>query len=312
MKIAVIGGYGVGMTMRVLRAPAAGESVTGGSLSIGPGGKGSNQAIAAARLGAEVTLYTAVGQDSAADDAWALWRSESVAATTFVGSQATMAGFIIVDAEGENRIAIAPGALDEMTAESLEGYRAQLRAADLAVVSLEIPVAAAVAALRIAREEGTRTLLNPAPAAALPPEIWATVDILTPNRSEAAALLGRNDHDDLETLAGDLQSRFGCTVVLTAGMDGVFVDDGVQKFAVAASPVDEVVDTTGAGDAFTAALAVELAAGRDLADAVSFAAAAGAEAVSVRDVIPSLPTRAQVENRLQSTTATTKEPSYRV
>jgi ribokinase len=311
MKIAVVGGYGVGMAMRVLRAPAAGESVTGGVLSIGHGGKGSNQAIAAARLGAEVTLYTAVGQDRAAEDAWELWRSESVAATALIGSQPTMAGFIVVDAKGENRIAIAPGALDELTPESIEGYRAQLGAADLAIVSLEIPVAAAVAALRIAREEGTMTLLNPAPAAALPQAVWSTVDILTPNRSEAAALLGRGDQDDdLESLAAGLQSRFGCTVVLTAGTDGVFVDDGVRKFAVAASPVDGIVDTTGAGDAFTAALGVALAGGSELADAVRFAAAAGAEAVTVRDVVPSLPTLAQVENRLKSTLGTTKEPSY--
>ena len=309
MKIAVVGGYGVGMTMRVLRAPAAGESVAGGSLSIGPGGKGSNQAIAAARLGAEVTLYTAIGQDRAAEDAWELWRSESVTATGLVGALPTMTGFIIVDAEGENRITIAPGALDEMTPESIEGCRAQLGAADLAIVSLEIPVAAAVAALRIAQEEGTMTLLNPAPAATLPQAVWATVDILTPNRSEAAALLGRSgEDDDPESLAGDLQSRFGCTVVLTAGRDGVFVDDGVRKFTVAASPVDTVVDTTGAGDAFTAALGVALAGGSELADAVRFAAAAGAEAVTVRDVVPSLPTRAQVENRLKSTLGTTKEP----
>lgn len=313
MKIAVVGGYGVGMTMRVPHAPAAGESVTGGTLSIGPGGKGSNQAIAAARLGAEVTLHTALGQDRAVEDAWELWRSESVVATVLIGSQPTMAGFIVVDAEGENRIAIAPGALDELTPESVEGYRAQLGAADLAIVSLEIPVAAAVAALRIAREEGTMTLFNPAPAADLPQAVWSTVDILTPNRSEAAELLGRvGQDDDLESLAAGLQTRFGCTIVLTAGTDGVFVDDGVRKFTVAASPVDRIVDTTGAGDAFTAALGVALAGGSELADAVRFAAAAGAEAVTVRDVVPSLPTLAQVENRLKSTLGTTKEPSYRV
>lgn len=313
MKIAVVGGFGVGMTMRVARAPQAGETITGGELSLGPGGKGSNQAIAAARLGAEASLHTAVGPDSAAADARELWRRERVDATTVVvGEHPTMTGFIIVDSEGENRITIAPGALTELTAESLEDCRARFREADLVIVSLEIPIASAEAALRIAHEVGTRTLLNPAPAAALPSGIWDWVDILTPNHSEAIELLGRGaPANDPRALARQLQAKVGGTVVMTAGADGVFVHDGTDEFMVEPMRVARVVDTTGAGDAFTAALGVALAEGRDLSDAVTFAAAAGAHAVTIADVIPSLPTRAQLNDLLYAV-SDGKEPSHRV
>lgn len=311
MKIAVVGGYGVGMTMRVARAAHAGETITGGELSIGPGGKGSNQAVAAARLGVDVSLHTAVGRDSAAADARDLWRRERVDATTVVvGERPTMTGFIVVDSEGENRITIAPGALTEMTAESLETCRDRFREADLVIVSLEIPIAAAEAALRIAHEVGTRTLLNPAPAAELPHRLWDWVDIVTPNHSEAIEMLGRGAPvDDPRSLARQLQERVGGVVVMTAGANGVFVHDGTDEFVVEPIRVAGVVDTTGAGDAFTAALGVALAEGRTLIDAVGFAAAAGAHAVTIADVIPSLPTRAELDDLLCAA-SDGKEPSH--
>lgn len=309
MKIAIVGGYGVGMTMRVADAPLAGETVAGGELSISHGGKGSNQAVAAARLGAKVALLTAVGADPAADAARAFWASEGIVADRVaVSDRPTMTGFIVVDASGENRIAIAPGALDDLSVTAVESFREDIRTAEMLIVSLEIPVAAAIAALRIAREEGTRTLLNPAPASLLPDDVWPLVDVLTPNHSEAAALLGerREGLDDPVEAARELQKRFGGIVVLTAGAEGVYVDDGADDFRVPAIAIDRVVDTTGAGDAFTAALGVALAEGIALLPAVRLATAAGAHAVTIADVIPSLATRGQLED-FMTTARTTQD-----
>ncbi|MCU1470603.1 MAG: ribokinase [Glaciihabitans sp.] len=300
MKISVVGGYGVGMTMRLDQWPRVGETVAGGVLSIGPGGKGSNQAIACARLGAEVSLFTAVGSDSAADDARALWEAEGVDSTAVVTKAgATMTGFILVDADGENRITIAPGALDLIRVADLHGFAATIRASDVLIVSLEIPMVVAAAALDIARDGGVSTVLNPAPAAVLPASIWRSVDYLTPNETEAGRLLGgKTGSDDAEGTAAELGSRFRGVVVMTRGGLPTLVDTGGASFAVDALAVDTVEDTTGAGDAFTAALTVALVDGLDLEQAVRFANAAGALAVGVRDVIPSLPRRADIERLL--------------
>lgn len=198
MKIAVVGSYGAGLTMRVPRAPVAGETLTGGVFASGHGGKGSNQAVGAARLGAEVAFLTAIGRDQFGAAARRLWADEGVdAAQVRDTDAATMVGFIIVDDQGENRIAIAPGALDELTPADVEAFAGRIAEADLVVVSLEIPLPVATAALRIAREHGTRTLLNPAPAAQLPAEAWDWIDVLTPNSSEARVLTGGDPEDDL-------------------------------------------------------------------------------------------------------------------
>ncbi len=297
MKIAVVGSYGVGMTMRVPTAPARGETVTGGSYSFGPGGKGSNQAIAAARLGADVSLLTAVGDDALGHDAQRLWGDEGVTVSHLViGGQATMVGFIVVESDGENRIVIAPGALDDLRPHHVEAFRDEIRSADLLVVSMEIPLNVVTTALRTARQEGTRTLLNPAPALPLPEEVWKLVDVITPNRIEAPVVLGLPPDHGLSDgeLVVRLQQRCSGIAVLTLGADGCLVHDGTSSAAVPAVRAPAVVDTTGAGDAFTAALAVALVEGRPLPDAVRCAASAGAHAVGVTGVIDALPRRAQL------------------
>lgn len=298
MRIAVVGSYGVGMTMRVPRFPAPGETISGGRYAAGPGGKGSNQAIGAARLGAAVRLLTAVGDDQLARDAHELWRREGVdAAAAITGAGATMVGFILVDDRGENSIVIAPGALDELTPDHVEAFRGAIAEADALLVSMEIPMDAVAAALRIGREEGTLTVLNPAPAAVLPGEAWAWIDVLTPNRTEAPVLLGLppDAGRDPAALVAALRQRTAARIVLTLGADGALVDDGAGAFAVPALPPAAVVDTTGAGDAFSAALAVAIAEGRELADAVRFASAAGRHAVTIDGVIDALPDRATVD-----------------
>ena len=298
MKIAVAGGYGIGLTMRIAAAPSAGETVTGGRLSHGHGGKGSNQAVGMARLGAAVNLFTGVGDDPNGMAAREFWASEGIDSTSVVTTvEPTMVGFIIVDASAENRIAIAPGALDTLTPADAESFRDAIAAADLLVVSLEIPLPVALALLAIARAENTPTLLNPAPAVALPDDAWANIDYLTPNSTETAILLGLDESTvpDAASAAERLAARFGGTVVVTGGGSGAVVVHEGATTTVPALSVREVVDTTGAGDAFTAAFSVAIAEGKAPVEAAAFAAIAGAHAVTIEQVIPSLATRDQLE-----------------
>ena len=303
MKIAIAGGYGVGMTMRLARAPRAGETVSGGVLAVGPGGKGSNQAIAAARLGASASLLTAVGADEQASGARALWASEGVATGHVVATaRPTMTGFILVEPDGENRIAIAPGALDELDPSHVEAFRDEIASADILLVSLEIPLVAATAALRIARETGTPAILNPAPAVRIADEVLALASILTPNLGEALILLGDppDAPADPERLARALADRSGAAVVITLGASGCFVVDGDNAYPVPAVDAGPVVDTVGAGDAFSAALAVALGGGSSLEGAVRFASCAGALAVTIPEVVPALPRLADVDRLLHA------------
>lgn len=299
MRIAVVGSYGVGLTMRAPRVPSAGETLGGGEFASGHGGKGSNQAIAAARLGASVSLLTAVGDDAFGTSAFELWRAEGVdaSAVTTVPGASTMVGVILVEPTGENRIVIAPGALDHLDVVHLARFDDAIAAADVLVVSMEIPEPVVVAALLLGRRYGVLTVLNPAPATPLPEVVWPLIDVITPNRGEARVLLGTNglDHRDDATLAMALAERTGGAVVLTCGGDGAVVVEGGTVQRIAAEPVDRVVDTTGAGDAFTAALAVALARGATMDAAARFAAVAGAYAVTVPEVVPSLPTLRELE-----------------
>lgn len=308
MKISVVGGYGVGMTMQVGHAPEAGETVGDGILAVGPGGKGSNQAIACARLGADVSLFTAVGADAAADDARSLWRSEGVNCTAIVKRAATMTGFILVEPSGENRIAIAAGALAGLEPEDLASFAAEIEGSDLLLVSLEIPVRVAVEALAIASRAGVTTVLNPAPAAELPDAAWSTIDYLTPNAGEGAALLGLDVLPSPTEVARRLHARCGATVVMTRGGSATIVEGHAGLLEVAALAAPRVRDTTGAGDAFSAAFAVALAEGRDLSDAVRFANGAGALAVSVDEVIPSLPRRTDLDAFLSTPERSRQDP----
>ena len=299
-RVAVVGSYGVGLTMRLPRVPVEGETIAGGEFSSGHGGKGSNQAVGAARLGADVTLLTAIGADSMGDGARRLWAEEGIdaSATVTVQSAATMVGMILVEPSGENRIVIATGALDHLSTEHVTSFRRQLADADIAVVSLEIPLATAVTALRTAREAGTRTLLNPAPAQPLPESAWQDIDVLTPNRTEAAILLG-HDPDAQESacdLAAQLHAKGVGTVVITLGPDGAFVQDAEGARTIPAAAPRAVVDTTGAGDSFTAALAVALAEDQSIEAATRFAALAGAHTVSIPEVIPALPRRDDLDS----------------
>lgn len=293
MDIAVIGGYGVGQVFRVARFPDAGESVSAGSFEAMHGGKGSNQAVAASMLGARVALLSAVGQDLWAARAHELWRSVGVDDRHVLRAEEdTMVGAIVVDDAGENRIVIAPGALARLDASHAEAFHNVIAESDLLVVSLEVPMAVAEHAMRVARGAGTPVLLNPAPFCAIDPEVLRDVDYLTPNRTEAALIAGLTVLDNSpERIVEALRALTSATIAMTLGAEGVLVStpDGRTR-RVSAVPPRGVVDTTGAGDSFTAALAVAICSGVEFVDAVEWAAAAGSHTVAAAGVIEALPT----------------------
>lgn len=298
MSIAVLGGYGVGLTMRVARSPRAGETVTGGRFTREHGGKGSNQAVAIARWGATPTLITALGDDADGRAARSLWEAEGVddRAVAVIAGAATMAGVILVDETGENRIAIAPGALERLELD--DAARRAIQTSRLLVISLEIPPATAREAAALARAAGVPVLLNPAPAAGIPAELWREVDILVPNQSEARTLLGDDTVGDAEA-AEALAEGGRARVVLTRGARGALIAErGAAARAVPAPAVD-AVDTTGAGDAFVGVLAAELAAGADLDTACATACAAAAASVQHPGVIAGLPRRLETAGEVR-------------
>jgi ribokinase len=278
-RVAVVGSYGVGLTVELDRVPEAGETVVGRSFRTDHGGKGSNQAVGAARLGAEVDFLTAIGDDAFGRAALELWQEENVRVEAVLADAPTMTAPIFVEPSGENRIVIVPGALEQLSPAHVDAFADRIAVADVCVVQLEIPLETALHALAVARSEGVRTILNPAPAPREP--IVTEVDYLTPNETEAGAVRGA-----------------GGTVVLTLGEQGARLGDRL----VPAFPAS-VVDTTGAGDAFTAAFAVGLAESLSDLDAVRWGCAAGAYMVEHPGVVPGLPTRAQLDEKLESVTA---------
>ncbi len=278
-RVAVVGSYGVGLTVELDRVPEAGETVVGRSFRIDHGGKGSNQAVGAARLGAEVDFLTAIGDDAFGHAALELWQREQVRAEPVLGDAPTMTAPIFVEPSGENRIVIVPGALERLSPAHVDAFADRIAAADVCVVQLEIPLETALHALAVARREGVRTILNPAPAPHSP--IAPDVDYLTPNETEAPSVREARG-----------------TLVLTLGEQGAQLGDRL----VPAFPAS-VVDTTGAGDAFTAAFAVGLAEGLSDLEAVRWGCAAGSHMVEHPGVVPGLPTRAQLVEKLESVIA---------
>jgi len=260
------------------------------SIGVDHGGKGSNQAVAARRLGAQVALLTAVGPDAFGAMGRTLWQDEGIDARNVItGRLATMMGSIVVEAGGENQIVVGMGALSELTADDADAFAAQIAAAQVCAVSLEVPATVAARALSLARQAGTLALLNPAPAVALPDEVIRDVDVIVPNRSEAELITGSAVGTEADMLVDRLRQRTRAHIVLTLGADGAMVDDGTTRHHVPAVVAPTVVDTTGAGDAFTGALATGLARRLDVLSAVELAVASASLSVRVASVIPSLP-----------------------
>jgi ribokinase len=305
--LAVVGSLNMDFVAQVNRLPAPGETVLGRDFKMIPGGKGANQACAAGKLGGSsiaVRMIGRVGYDMFADHLKASLSAAGVD-VTFVHAtraQSTGVALIWVDKEGQNSIVVASGANHELAAADVEAMRKAFEGASMALFQLETPLDTVEAALKLAREEGATTMLDPAPAQLLPAGLLAHVDILTPNESEALLLCGRPAARvtlaDAPSLAAALRRMGPKTVILKLGGQGCLLldDSGPRRFP--AFPV-EVRDTTAAGDTFNAALAVALAEGKPMDEAIPFANAAAAISVTRLGAQASAPSRAEVEEFLR-------------
>jgi len=286
--VVVVGSANLDLVARTLRLPGPGETVLGSDFAQHPGGKGLNQAVAAARAGASVAFVGAVGDDDAGRVLRSVAATEGidVSGLSVADGVATGRAVITVDDSGENSIVVVPGA-------NAFAYVGDLSAATVVLAQLEVPVATVIAAFAVARAAGSRTVLNPAPVpvGGLPDELLSLCDVLVPNEHEVE-LLGGVD----ELLASGVAA-----VVVTQGAAGVTVTEApdATTWSVEAFEVDPV-DTTGAGDAFCGALAARLAAGADLRPAVRYAAAGGALATTTAGAVPSLPHAADIERLLSA------------
>lgn len=287
-RVAVLGVFVADATFRAARPPRLGETLIGRSFALGPGGKGSNQAVAAARLGASVRFVTRLGDDAFADLGERTWREAGVeAVATRDPTLATGCACIYVDdASGDNAIIIAPGAAGTLSAADVDAAADAIAAADVFLTQIEQPLAAAVRGLERARAGGATTILNPAPApacgAALADDVLALVDVVTPNAGEAAALTGVEvaDRADAARAGAALVARGVGRAVITLGGDGALVVDGGRSVHLPAVTAGPVVETTGAGDAFNGALAAALARGDDALTAARFAVRVAGVAVT--------------------------------
>jgi ribokinase len=291
-EVAVVGSLNLDLVVRVPRLPGPGETVSGGDVFRNPGGKGANQAVAAARLGRRVTLVGCVGDDQAGRDLLASLQADGVgtAHVRVVDGVPSGAAFIAVGEDGENQIVVSPGTNARLTPEDVAAAGAALRAAAVTLVQLEVPLEVVLAAARAAR--GT-VVLNPAPVRALPEELLGEADVLVPNRVELAQLAVAPVPATVEEAAALADRLPARAVVVTLGADGALVVEGGHAGHVPAVPV-RPVDTTAAGDAFCGGLADALAAGAALEDAARWAVRVAAAACTRPGAQASLPTRTEV------------------
>lgn len=307
-KVTVVGSLNVDLVCHATRRPDKGETLIGDAFDIFTGGKGFNQATAAARLGAEVTLIGNVGADLFGDMLLAATENEHID-SRFVTKRTdigTGVATIVIEPDGDNSIIVVPRANMALTTTDIDAAADCIADADVLLLQLETPVPVSEYAAAIAKQHDTKVILNPAPAQPLPDSLLGYVDILTPNQSETELLseMKIDNHEAAHHAAEVLRTRMMDTadaaVVLTLGEQGALMLTATENEHIPALSV-EPVDTTGAGDAFCGALATALAKGETLRPAVKFANAAGAAAVTVTGATPSMPTLVKIQRLLQST-----------
>jgi ribokinase len=298
-SVVVMGSYVADLAFRTPKLPAWGETSMGSGFQLGPGGKGSNQAVAAARAGAPVSFISKIGNDSFGEMARAMWKNEGIDPSE-VSSTATATGaaaIILDQSSGENAIIVVPGACYELSPKDVDGARPVIERAAVFMTQLELPLATVQYGLELAHSLGLTTILNPAPACTLPDAIYTHCDFVTPNETEAEFLTGVRVQSlsDAERAADAFLARGARNAIITLGARGALVKNHQTTRHVEALDAGPVVETTGAGDAFNGGLAAALAEGRDLLDATRFACAVASISVTRPGTAPSMPHRAEVD-----------------
>ncbi|MDG3041129.1 ribokinase [Roseicyclus marinus] len=298
--IVILGIFVADAAFRCDQLPRLGETLLGTGFTLGPGGKGSNQAVAAAMAGGDVGFLTRIGDDTFGAMGRETWAGAGVHPLAVIDDSLPTgaAGIFVETGTAKNAIVVSPGAAGAIGAADVEAQAEAIRRARVALTQLEQPMAAAEAFLRMAREGGAITILNPAPAAALPQGMLALCDYLTPNEAEAEGLTGLavTDRDSAARAAGALlEQGVGKAVIVTLGGDGALVRDADGARHVPPMSAGPAVDTTGAGDAFNGGFATALAEGQTLDAALRFATAVAAISVTRAGAAAAMPTRAEVE-----------------
>ncbi|MBN1284380.1 MAG: ribokinase [Anaerolineae bacterium] len=298
-RVVVVGSANTDMIVRCDHIPQPGETVLGGEFVTAAGGKGANQAVSAARLGAEVAFIARLGADIFGDKALEGYKAEGINTDAIIRDPGAPSGvaLIIVDSKAENSIAVAPGANSRLSPADVEAAEALIAKADVMLLQLEIPLDTVAAAARIARRQGVQVILNPAPATTLSPELLSFVDVLTPNAGEARRLAGLPPDDPTPRAeVAQILRRHGIeVVVMTLGAEGALAAGPGGAVTVPGFEVTPV-DTTGAGDGFNAGLAVALARDPDdLQRAVRYGNAVGALTATKVGAQPALPRQSAVE-----------------
>lgn len=304
-RIVVFGSFVADITGTAAHFPAPGETVLGETFKIGPGGKGSNQAIAAHRAGGDVTLVTKLGEDPFGRMAKEFYENEGMGTShlLFDKDAGSGAALIMVNSStAQNMILVHLGACNHITYEDVEREKELIAQADLLLVQLEMNLEALAHIIEIAAENHTRVILNPAPAQELPDDLLSKIDIVTPNETETEILTGVTV-DSLQTAhaAADVFLQKGVkNVVITLGSNGVYVTDGKQEEIIPCIRVN-AVDTTGAGDAFNGGFVEALSEGMNLFDAAKFGNCAGALSVTTFGTAPAMPTRIAIDELYKET-----------
>ena len=299
-KITVFGSFVTDLMFRVPRLPVKGETLKASIFKLGPGGKGSNQAIAAKRAGGDVIMITKVGKDPFGELAINTYKEEGME-TKYIYSDdklATAVASILVDEnKGDNQIVIAMGAGENITPEEVENARKSIEGAQVLVTQLEVNLEATEAAIKIAKEKGVTVVLNPAPAHPLSDELLGNIDILTPNETEASILCGGLEVvtvEDAKKAARMLLDKGVKTVIVTLGEKGALIMNNELEHHIEPIKVD-VIDTTGAGDAYNGGLAAALAEGKDIIEAAKFANIVGGLSVTKIGTAPAMPYRKDID-----------------
>lgn len=300
-NLVVLGSINADHILNLETFPTPGETVTGNQYQVAFGGKGANQAVAAGRSGANIAFIACTGDDDTGERVRKQLASDNidVSPVSVVEGESTGVALIFVNAEGENVIGIHAGANAALTTERVEAQRAIISGADALLMQLESPVESVLAAAKIAHENHTTVVLNPAPARVLSDELLALVDIITPNETEAEKLTGirvEND-DDAARAAGAMHDKGIGTVIITLGSRGVWVSANGEGRRVPGFKV-KAIDTIAAGDTFNGALVTALLEGRAMDEAIRFAHAAAAIAVTRKGAQPSVPWRKEIDEFL--------------